>query len=76
MKPCTRCVHVEKRQTAYGHFNGYACTRDSKVDVDLVTGRKVVTNTYPCEEQRGYSFESHCGEEGKFFKSKWWYFWG
>jgi len=76
MKPCTRCKFVQENQTRYGVFNGYSCTRDSKFVVDIVTGRKVVTGAYICDDQRGHSFESHCGEEGKFFKPKWWYFWG
>jgi hypothetical protein len=76
MKPCSKCKYFQIEFTKNFEISSYTCYRKASFVIDIVTGGKIYQNVSLCEFQRESINPSDCGPEGKFFKSKWWYFWG
>jgi hypothetical protein len=63
-KDCKFCVG----STMYFADVGAACSRDTFVRIDRVTGHKTITNYYNCSSQR--SVTGACGEKAIFFQPR------
>jgi len=74
---CLECKYCEKRGLSSVRYFYFACTRDSVLETNLVTGEKKRQPFYCCYYERLDDSGPHrelghprCGKAGQFFKPK------